>query len=140
MITVAVTDALRRDAVPRSIVRAAVLHVCLRHRVRSAEFSFVFVDGRTIRSINRRFLSHDSVTDIITFPLEQKPLSAEIYICLPQMKRQARQFGVTERNELLRLVVHGTLHALGYDDRAVRARKEMTALQERYVKELSSRY
>ncbi|MDE3058271.1 MAG: rRNA maturation RNase YbeY [Bacteroidota bacterium] len=102
--------------------------------IRAAKVSVVFVDDARIRRINSQFLHHRSVTDVITFPLEEAPdLEAEIYVNLQQAKRQAEIFGVSVRNEAVRLIVHGTLHALGYDDRRTKQRKTMFEKQERYV-------
>lgn len=138
MITVDVTVTSGLRTIPAAAIRAAVAHVCKRERVRNAEFSFVVVNDRMIRSINKRFLKHDFVTDIITFPLEEGTVSAEIYIGAEEMRRQAKANGVSVRNEMTRLVVHGVLHALGYDDRSAAKKREMFTVQERYVTEVCS--
>jgi rRNA maturation RNase YbeY len=137
MITVDVTAAEGLRTLPKAEFRKVVQHVCRRHKVTAAEFSFVIVDDRTIRSINKKFLKHDVVTDIITFPLENDRIAAEIYICAPQMRRQAKEQQVTVTNEMTRLIVHGILHTLGYDDTTSAKKKEMDAIQERYVAQLS---
>ena len=111
--------------------------VCRKEKVKNAELSFVIINDSTIRTINRKFLKHDYVTDVITFPLEHRQVNAEIYINVQQAKRQARENGVTIKNEMTRLVVHGTLHAIGYDDTTEVSKKNMDSIQERYVAELS---
>lgn len=137
-----ITTAVFRDgslSIPltyRNIVHI-VSHVCKKEKVKNAELSFVIVHDRKIRTINRDFLGHDSVTDVITFPLEEKAVNAEIYINAQQAKRQARQFKVSYKNEMMRLIIHGVLHAVGYDDITEKNRKKMIAVQERYVSELS---
>ncbi len=112
-------------------------HVAKREKIKEAELSFVLLGDRKIRRINKNFLRHDYVTDVMTFPLDAKKVNAEIYINAEQAKRQARQYGVTVKNELIRLIVHGTLHAFGYDDSTQRGRKRMERVQERYVSDLS---
>ena len=111
--------------------------VCLKEKVKNAELSFVIVNDRTIQKINKKFLRHDFVTDVITFPLEPKEIAAEIYINTQQAKRQSNENNVTVKNEITRLVVHGTLHAIGYDDTTAVNQKKMNLIQERYVSELS---
>ncbi|MEW5798788.1 MAG: rRNA maturation RNase YbeY [Bacteroidota bacterium] len=118
-------------------IEKAAKHVTKRERINDAELSFVIVGDRMMRRINKNFLSHDYVTDVITFPLEAKKVNAEIYINIDQAKRQARQYSVTIQNELIRLVVHGTLHAIGYDDTNQAEQKKMERVQEQYVSELS---
>lgn len=137
MITVSLTVVSNDVHFPVSAVKRAVRYVCLGEKVTEAELSFVIVNDGRIRTINRKFLHHDYVTDVITFPLEPKQVSAEIYINGQQAKRQAKEHHVSVKNEMTRLVVHGTLHAIGYDDTTTASKKRMDSIQERYVSELS---
>lgn len=137
MITVDVTAANGIRTQPKAEFRRIVQVVCRKQNITDAEFTFVIVNDRMIRSMNKKFLRHDFVTDVITFPMEQNRNVAEIYINAQQLKRQAKENGVTMKNELIRLVVHGILHTVGYDDTTPTAKKRMDSLQERYVAELS---
>lgn len=137
MIVVDVTSAAGVRTLSGAAFREIVRHVCSKQKVRTAEFSFVVVNDTMIRAINKKFLKHDYVTDVITFPLEQQRIVAEIYINAQQMRRQAKENGVTMKNEMTRLIVHGILHALGYDDLTAAAKRTMDSIQERYVAELS---
>lgn len=137
MIVVDVTSAAGHLSMSKASIRKIVGFVCGKEKVKKAEFSFVTVNDVMIRSINKKFLKHDYVTDVITFPLEKEAFVAEIYINTQQLKRQAIENRVTMKNEMIRLIVHGILHTLGYDDRTVATKKEMDAVQERYVTELS---
>ncbi|MBI2430092.1 MAG: rRNA maturation RNase YbeY [Ignavibacteriales bacterium] len=114
-----------------------VSFVCRQEKISGAELIFVIVNDRKIRAINKKFLHHDYITDVITFPLDMKRVNAEIYINPQQASRQAAKYGVTKKNELIRLIIHGTLHALGYDDSTPKSRERMERVQERYVSELS---
>jgi rRNA maturation RNase YbeY len=139
MISVTVTKAYSETPFSLAAVRRAAEFACRRERVKNAELSFVVVNSRTIRTMNKKFLGHDFITDVITFPLEQRGVHAEIYINGQQAKRQARENGVTVQNEMTRLVIHGTLHAIGYDDTKKASKTRMDSIQERYVAELSLR-
>lgn len=111
-----------------------VSFVLQKEKHRNADISIIFVDDVLITSINKKFLKHNFTTDVITFPLDDGNLiSAEIYINVVQAKRQAKEFGVTIKNEIVRLIVHGTLHSLGYDDTTVESQKRMFRIQEQYV-------
>lgn len=96
----------------REIVRA----VCRRERVKGAMISVTFVSDRRIASMNREFLGHAGATDVITFELEPSAGSVigDVYIAPGMARANARDAGVGVREELTRLVVHGTLHVLGY--------------------------
>jgi probable rRNA maturation factor len=137
MINVALTIVSKDVPVTPQLVKKTALYVCMAESVKDAELSFVIINDSRIRTINRKFLGHDYVTDVITFPLEAGKVSAEIYINGRQAKRQAKEHYVSMRNEMIRLVVHGTLHAIGYDDTKAASKKRMDSIQERYVSDLS---
>ncbi len=133
------------NAHPRFRVRRAMAGPCVQGVVRSARRSrgaitVVFVDDRTSRRLNRRFLGHDRPTDVIAFPLGEEPnLEGEIYVNLDKARRQARTFQVTAANETARLIIHGTLHLLGYDDRTRAKARRMKAREDFLVSQLAGR-
>ena len=101
--------------------------------------SVVFVGSRFIRMINREYLSHDYVTDVVSFPLGPEPgPEGEIYVNLDRAASQARQYRVPVRTEIRRLIIHGLLHLLGYDDATPRARRAMTRRENRYLEQFHS--
>lgn len=130
-------DAAGTGSLTKKEIKNIASFVCRREKVKSAELSFVIVNDRKIRTINKNFLRHDYVTDVITFPLEEEKVNAEIYINVQQAVRQAKRYRVTLKNEMIRLIIHGTLHAFGYDDITQQGRDRMVRIQERYVSELS---
>ena len=87
-------------------------------KVPRALISVTFVSARTSGALNRRHLGHRGPTDVITFALGADPAGtviADIYICPDVARRQAKEFGVGVREEIARLVVHGMLHACGWE-------------------------
>lgn len=87
-------------------------------KVPRAMLSITFVSARVMASLNRKHLGHHGPTDVITFALGADPGGAiigDIYICPDVARRQAEAHGVGVREELARLVVHGTLHACGWE-------------------------
>lgn len=92
-------------------------------KVENSVFSIVFVDEGKIREINRDYRGKDSVTDVISFALEDVHdefsvglrVLGDIFVCIPRMKEQAKSYGHSEKRELSFLIVHGMLHLLGYD-------------------------
>ena len=119
-------------------IQKILSHVSRKEKINKAEITFVFIGDRRMVALNSRFLHHHRTTDILTFPMGNDPLVAEVYINVQEARRQSKVHGVSLENELLRLVVHGVLHAFGYDDRTPKERKAMVTRQERYVEELSS--
>jgi len=90
--------------------------------------------SRFIHKINREYLAHDYITDVITFPLgEDGGVEAEIYVNLDAARNQARKYNVTYTQEALRLLIHGALHLLGYNDKTQSEKKKMNAREEFYL-------
>jgi probable rRNA maturation factor len=117
-------------------VRAVATRVLHRER-RRARVAITFVGKARMRRLNAGHLGHDCATDVISFFLPQPDgsVAADIYICRSMAARNARAHAVPVREELLRLVVHGTLHILGWDHPvgAARTRSPMWQRQEQYV-------
>jgi probable rRNA maturation factor len=87
-------------------------------KVPRAMISVTFVSSHASATLNRRHLGHRGPTDVITFALGADPAGtvlADIYICPDVARRQAKAFGVGVREETARLVVHGMLHACGWE-------------------------
>jgi probable rRNA maturation factor len=95
----------------------------------------VYVDSRRCRALNRKFLRHDYVTDVLSFPLGDtgQGVEGEVYVNLDRARKQAGEYGVSESSERDRLVVHGTLHLLGYDDRTRAAALRMRRREDWYL-------
>ncbi len=102
---------------------------------RIADIRVVYVDDKAIHELNKKYLHHDYVTDVISFPLGEDDgvIEGEIYVCVDQAKRQAEEYTVTHRQELSRLVIHGVLHIIGYDDTAPDERSSMKEKEDTYL-------
>jgi len=113
----------------------------LRGERRRALVSVTFLGPARMRRLNARYTGRDRPTDVLAFTLEQPeglPL-ADLYVCKAVAARAAVTHQVPLRQELIRLVVHGTLHALGHDhpEGPDRTRSPMWRRQERYVEALA---
>jgi probable rRNA maturation factor len=106
--------------------------------VRHALVSVTLVTNRRIAELNALHLTHRGPTDVISFAFSRErggPLVADIYIAPAVARENARRLGVGVREELVRLVVHGVLHALGHDhpEGEARLRSPMWRKQEALV-------
>ena len=127
----------RRPALAPATVRRMVQGV-LREERRDADISITFLGALSMRRLNHEYLGRDRSTDVISFGLPGPAgrLAGDVYVCRAVAARNARRHGVSLRQELVRLVIHGTLHVLGYDhpEDDHRIRSPMWRRQERYVK------
>jgi probable rRNA maturation factor len=126
---------------PKRETFRAIKSVLEYESVRSFQVSVVFVGSRFIRRINRRYLQHDYVTDVIAFPLGEgkgTPLEGEMYVNLDQARSQARDYRVPFAEEIRRLLIHGTLHLLGYTDSTSRKKEQMTQREDLLLTRLAA--
>ncbi|MDX2193496.1 MAG: rRNA maturation RNase YbeY [Gemmatimonadales bacterium] len=126
-----------RGGLPAATVRRVVGAVLAGERA-AADMSVTFVGRDRMRAMNRAWKGHDRPTDVLSFQLGGPRPAGDVYVCPWVAAREARARGVPAREELVRLVVHGTLHALGWDhpEGDGRERAPMWRRQERYVRRL----
>lgn len=102
------------------------------------EVNFIFSSDSYLHDLNKRFLNHDTLTDVISFDYTSgKIVSGDIYISIDRVKDNAVEYGVTFDNELARVMVHGVLHYCGYKDKDSKEAKEMRAKENVYLSLLS---
>ncbi len=95
-----------------------------------------------MRGLNRRTFERDCATDVIAFGLPHPGrVVGDVYVCPSVVCRTASELAISEREELVRVLVHGTLHVLGYEhpDSGERVLSPMWRLQEWYVRKLTGR-
>lgn len=134
-------DAGRWPRVHKRDLRRAVEATCRSLGVSQAEISVALVDDSVMDSLASEHLGKPGPTDVLAFALygEGESVLGDVYVGVEQASRQAADEGVTVREELVRLVVHGTLHVLGLDHpEDARARREspMYSRQEALVREV----
>ena len=111
-------DGIDDDFAPLRLLIARAARAVMRHAgVSDAEMSITLLDDDEIKAMNAQFLSHEGVTDVISFALYEDGEApvGDIYIGWHQARRQALQNGVSSNEELARLTIHGVLHVLGHD-------------------------
>ena len=130
----------RRLPLSRALVRRVVKAVLEAER-RKGLVSVTFLGRDSMRRLNAAHKGHDRPTDVLTFTLggPKGQVIGDVYICPWVARREARARGIPPREELIRLVVHGTLHAVGreHPDGPDRTRSAMWRRQERYVEALT---
>jgi probable rRNA maturation factor len=101
------------------------------------------VSDKKIREINRKFLGRNQPTDVISFHLGktgfEESVWGEIYISEERAREQAKDYGVAFQEELARLVIHGILHLVGYDDADEISRKRMEKRENHFLNGIASK-
>jgi probable rRNA maturation factor len=144
-LSVGVASQRTRVPIARERVASVARAVLRSEGVGDALLSITFVSNAAIRRLNGKHFRRVALTDVISFGFRKTgrntPVVGDVYIAPEVARASARANGITLREEIVRLIVHGTLHVLGYDhpDTQTRTRSTMWRKQERLVKRLSTK-
>ncbi|MCD0487301.1 rRNA maturation RNase YbeY [Pedobacter sp. MC2016-14] len=99
------------------------------------ELSFIFCSDEYLLAINQQYLNHDTYTDVITFDNseELKTITGDIFISIQRIQENAKTFKSSTFQELCRVMIHGTLHLLGYPDKTKAAKIVMTQKEDHFL-------
>ena len=100
---------------------------------KAGPINFIFCSDDFLLTLNKEFLKHNTLTDILTFQYPSQRLTGEIYISIDRVRENARQFGVSTGEELFRVMVHGVLHLCGYKDKSAVQKKKMRSKENFYL-------
>ncbi len=105
-----------------------------------ANITLILSGDEKLRELKNTFFQQDVFTDVITFNLEETgdPIEGEIYISLERVKENARKFKQNADMELRRVIIHGCLHLMGFDDQTSEDKKEMTRLENHYLNQYAT--
>ncbi len=100
----------------------------------TGNINFIFVSDEELFEINNKYLQHDTYTDIITFDYsEDKKVSADIFISIDRVRENSIKYATTAELELNRVMVHGVLHLLDYNDITNQEKTQMRKMEEKYL-------
>lgn len=99
--------------------------------------NFIFCSDAYLLTINQQYLKHDTYTDIITFDNSdiEGEILGDIFISIDRIIENASKYSVPLRDEIHRIIIHGTLHLLGYTDKIKADKLQMTAKEDEYLKQ-----
>lgn len=101
---------------------------------RIGNISIIFCSDNYVLDINQKYLQHDYFTDIITFDYcEEDRLSGDLFISVDSVRENSVEFGTEFKNELNRVIIHGLLHLVGYDDHTEKDIKLMRSKENYYL-------
>ncbi|TDQ09571.1 rRNA maturation RNase YbeY [Pedobacter metabolipauper] len=99
------------------------------------ELNFILCSDEYLLRINQEYLDHDTYTDVITFDNSEglKTILGDIFISVERIQENAKLYRLTVPNELCRVMIHGTLHLLGYKDKTKSDKAQMTEKEDLYL-------
>lgn len=123
----------------KSLIRKIILELAEELRFSIASINVSFVDKKEILELNSKYLNHHCSTDILTFNYSGSNtlLDGEIIISYEDAFENASRFHITVQKEYLRLIIHGILHLLGYDDKIKNDKLKMKRKETSLVRKLN---
>jgi probable rRNA maturation factor len=118
----------------KTVLRHWLNRVIQAEKKTTGRISYIFCSDEFLLNLNTAYLQHDTLTDILTFPSGENPVtvSGEIYISIERVRENAREFHQKFDQELKRVMIHGILHLIGYSDHG-KEKLRMTLLEDRYL-------
>ena len=123
------------------LFEAACLSALKNFKKENAEVNIIFVDQKEILRVNKTYLNHHYVTDVISFNHERPPFDidepwafGDVYVCYPVARKNAPKFKHTILQEMMMYAVHGSLHLSGMDDHTPQDRAEMDRQAEKIIR------
>ena len=99
------------------------------------ELNFIFCSDAYLLEINKQYLNHDTFTDIVTFDNSESPdlIIGDVFISIERIRENASKYKVAEKDELHRVIIHGTLHLIGYKDKTKPDKSLMTEKEDYHL-------
>lgn len=129
------TENIKFSLTKRKIFKHWILETIKTEYKNCGEINFIFCNDQFLLNINKEYLNHSTLTDIITFDYSEKTdiISGDIFISIERITDNAKKFNATFETELSRVMIHGVLHLLGYKDKAKADKAEMTKKEDFYL-------
>lgn len=145
----AIANRQRTKKINARLLKQIVGELFVELKITEAELGIKLVGAKEMAKVNWQFLQHKGSTDVITFdhrdfqlPVAncQLKIHGELFICVDDAIKQSKEFKTNWQAELVRYIVHGVLHLLGYDDLQPQLRRAMKRQENRLVRWLAQRF
>lgn len=129
------TEDIKYSLKNKTIIRKWIASSIIEEGYHLVELNFILCSDEYLLRINQDYLQHDDYTDVITFDNSEEPktIVSDIFISIERIKENAISFKSSKANELCRVMIHGTLHLLGFLDKTKAAKKQMTEKEDFYL-------
>ena len=128
-------DDAEKPDIDENWVRSVCENILMDSNHDEASITFIFSNDDKLRKLKKEFFGEDVFTDTISFNLEEEsdPIEGEVYISLERVSENAHSFQQDFITEYKRVIIHGCLHLLGYNDELPEDKTIMTELEETYL-------
>jgi len=129
------TDGIRFNLLGKTKIRNWLTFIANENERSIVSINYIFTSEILLLDLNKKYLKHNTHTDIITFnqSTSETALEADIYICIERVRENAVKFKVPFADELHRVIVHGLLHLIGLNDKNESEKKRMRNFENHYL-------
>ena len=121
----------------RKKIKNWLYHISTSENFKIGKLTYVFCDNDFLLQINQKYLKHDYYTDVITFDYSnQKEINGDILISVEQVTLNSKKYNESKLDELYRVMAHGLLHLIGYNDKNKKDKKIMNEKESFYLKKI----
>ena len=116
-------------------IRVLIKQLCLSEKKDLSFLNLIFCSDEYLLEINKKHLKHDYFTDVITFDFSEdnKNIEGDVYISVDRVADNAIKYKQEKDSELIRTIIHGTLHLFGYKDKTKKEKEIMTSKENKYL-------
>ena len=118
-----------------SSIETIIKKILSKYNISDASISIILSNKTLLNKLKKDYFSLNHFTDVIAFNLEEKgePLDGEVYISIDDVSENSKEYRVDFNDEFKRVIIHGVLHLIGFEDNTKQAKKEMTTLENSYM-------
>ena len=116
-------------------IKNCIISILNEYQIDKGYINIIIVSDESLRKLKKKYFNVDFFTDVMAFNLEEKgeQLDGEIYISWDRIIENAKILNQTIKEEFKRILIHGVLHLIGFDDQTKNEKSEMTALENLYI-------
>tara|TARA_Y100001970_G_scaffold229166_1_gene284196 strand:- start:2412 stop:2858 length:447 start_codon:yes stop_codon:yes gene_type:complete len=116
-------------------LKKIILYIFNEEKSKLDEISVIFVNRNKLSKLKKEYFNKDQYTDVMVFNLENEnsPIEGEVYISIDDVRLNSKEYNVTFNKEFKRVLIHGILHLIGYNDDSEVAKQKMTKLEDKYL-------
>ncbi len=136
MIQVSVEIGSKLISVDEDVCKKIVKRVFKTQKIQNTEVTVIFGTDELLNSLKKEYFGKDHLTDVIAFRLNdhsEQNVEGEIYISVPRAKENAQKFNEPFEKEIARLMIHGTLHLIGYKDDTPKSKQKMSDRENQFL-------
>lgn len=126
---------LSYNVVKKKLLRSWILNTIKNEGSTIESINYIFTSDSFLYNLNIEYLNHDTFTDIITFQYNEvgEAIQSDIFISIERLRENAKTYKQKLLDEVHRIIIHGTLHLLGYKDKSPSEKEEMTSKEDYYL-------